>query len=253
MEQTPVLPEAEAHTVDHPEAQIESHTEVRPAAHTVAHIRAVHHDKTLAYGRALQYGEFVQRSPRFARLLRTRYDETRLGPAVQMAAAAFPDTLNILALVSEEDPDTLTVLPVIARLVDAGPRLQLRIFCDEEDLSPLTTLAPELDIATLLDEWDLPQFLCFDEDWYQQAQWGPRPSRAEAQVETWLEAHPEYEELAEDETPEGHERYLALVDELIYEMRVWYNSGLATSCLDEWLDLLRAWQADESAAGEGTE
>jgi hypothetical protein len=110
-----------------------------------------------------------------------------------------------------------------------------------------------LDITTILEEWDLPQFLCFDEDWYLQAQWGPRPSQAEAQVERWLAAHPEYETLADDETPEGHDRYVALVEELIFEMRTWYNSGLARNCLDEWLDLLRAWQAEEPPAGEGTE
>ncbi len=241
MEHTPVLPGEEAHT------HVPLHAP--PSAYT----RAIHHDKVLAFSRALSYGEFVRRSPRFARLLRTRYDETRLGPAVQLAAVAFPETLNILALISEEDPDTLAVLPIIARLADAGPRLQLRILCDEDDLSPLATLAPDLDLATLIDEWDLPQFLCFDEDWYQQAQWGPRPGSADVQVEKWLEAHPEYEALAEDDTPEGRDRYLALVDKLLAEMRVWYNSGLTASCLDEWLELLRAWQADESPAGEGSE
>lgn len=241
MEHTPVSPGEEAHT------SVPSH------APTSAYTRAIHHDKVLAFSRALRYSEFVQRSPRFARLLRTRYDESRLGPAVQLAAVAFPETLNILALISEEDPDTLAVLPIIARLADAGPRLQLRILCDEDDLSPLATLAPDLDLATLIDEWDLPQFLCFDEDWYQQAQWGPRPGSADVQVEKWLEANPEYEALAEDDTAEGRDRYLALVDKLLAEMRVWYNSGLTASCLDEWLELLRAWQADESPAGEGSE
>jgi hypothetical protein len=226
--------------------------------HTVAHTRAIHHDKVLAYGRGLSFEEFVQRSPRYARLLRTRLAETRLGPAVQMAAVGFPETMNILALVSEEDPDTIAVLPIVARLAAAGSHLALRILCDDEDLAPLATLAPELDLTTLLEEWDLPQFLCFDEDWFLQAQWGPRPARAEAQVEAWLAAHPEYEQLAEDETTEdetieGHDRYMALVEELIYEMRAWYNSGLTRNCLDEWLELFRAWQAEDTPAGEGME
>jgi hypothetical protein len=224
-----------------------------PEAHSAAHNRAIHHDKVLAYGRGLSYQEFVGRTARYANLLRIRYDETRLGPALQMAAVAFPETINILALVSEEDPDTLAVLPIVARLADAGVHLQLRILCDDEDLAPLGTLVPDLDLATLLDDWDLPQFLCFDEDWYLQAQWGPRPARAEAQVEGWLAVHPEYEQLADDETTEGHDRYLALLDELVYEMRVWYNSSLARSCQDEWLDLLRAWQAEETPVGEGME
>lgn len=226
-----------------------------PLANPVAavKVRAVQHDKLLAFSRGLRYPEFVGRSGRFGRLLRTRHAETRLGPAVQWAAASFPETMNILALVSEEDPDTLAVLPIVARLAAAGPRLMLRILSDDDDLAPLAVLVPDLDFATLLNEWDLPQFLCFDEDWYLQAQWGPRPNAAEAQVEAWLASHPEYETLAEDESAGGQEQYAALVEELLYEMRVWYNSGLAQSCLDEWLDLLRVWQAgDESLAGDGS-
>ena len=216
-------------------------------------VHAIHHDKLLAYNHGLRYAEFVRRSDRFGRLLQTRYAEARLGPAVQWAAASFPESMYILALVSEEDPDTLAVLPIIARLVEAGPRLSLRILSDDDDLAPLGTLAPELDLATLLEEWDLPQFLCFDEDWYLQAQWGPRPNAAEAQVERWLAGHPEYETLAEDESPAGQEQYAALVEELVYEMRVWYNSGLTVRCLDEWLDLLRTWQGpDELPAAEGS-
>jgi hypothetical protein len=224
------------------------------AASSVAavNVRAVQHDKLLAYSRGLRFAEFVKRSERFGRLLQTRTDETRLGPAVQLAAACFPETMNILAVVSEEDPDTLAVLPIIARLIAAGPRLMLRILSDDDDLVPLFVLAPDLDPTTLLNEWDLPQFLCFDEDWFLQAQWGPRPNAAEVEVEAWLASHPEYETLADDESPEGQEQYAALVAELLYEMRVWYNSGLAQSCLDEWLELLRAWQAaDELPATEG--
>lgn len=215
-------------------------------------VQAMQHDKLLAYSHGLRFAEFVRRSERFGRLLQTRLAETRLGPAVQLAAACFPETMNILAVVSEEDPDTLAVLPIIARLVAAGPRLMLRVLSDDDDLTPLFVLAPELDPATLLNEWDLPQFLCFDEDWFLQAQWGPRPNAAEADVEAWLASHPEYETLADDESPAGQEQYAALVEELLYEMRVWYNSGLTQSCLEEWLELLRAWQAaDELAATEG--
>ena len=215
-------------------------------------VQAIQHDKLLAYGRGLRFAEYVDRSERFRRLLWTRYAETRLGPAVQWAAVSFPETMNIIAVVNEEDPETLAVLPIVARLAAAGPRIALRILSDDDDLTPLTVLAPELDSVTPLNDWDLPQFLCFDEDWYLQAQWGPRPNAAEQDVEAWLASHPEYETLAEDESPEGQEQYARLVEELLYEMRVWYNSGLAQSCLDEWLELLRAWQAgDDPSAAEG--
>ena len=221
---------------------------------TAAHKpRSVHHDKLLAYGRGLRYAEYAKRSVRVGSLLGIRYAETRLGDAVQLMAGCFPETLYIFALVSEEDPDTLAVLPIVARLADAGPRIVLRILSDDDDLAPLATLVPDLDIPALMNEWDLPQFFCFDEDWYLQAQWGPRPAAAEVHVENWLASHPEYETLAEDESAAGQDQYAALVEELIYEMRVWYNSGLARRCQDEWLELLRAWQAaDEQPSSEGS-
>ena len=93
--------------------------------------RAVHHDKSLAYGRGLCFAEFARRSNRFGPLLCTRYAETRLGPSVQLVAGNFPETMNILALVSEEDPDTVAVLPIVARLADAGPRMMLRILSED--------------------------------------------------------------------------------------------------------------------------
>ncbi len=216
------------------------------------HTRAEQHDKLLAYSRGLRYDEFVKQSARFTNLLRIRYAETRLGPAVQLAAACFPDTLRLLAVVSEEDPETSAVLPIVARLANAGPQLQLRILRDDADLSPLSVLAPELDLVSAVDEADLPQIFCFDEDWYLQAQWGPRPASAEGKIDAWLAAHPQYELLADDETPAGHNEYAALAEQLIYEMRVWYNSGLGAACLDEWLDLLRSWQnGDDLPAVEG--
>jgi hypothetical protein len=208
------------------------------------------YDKFLAYNQAVPFKELIARSVRVGDILRSRYDETRLGPQHQIAFNRNDDVINILALVTEDDPDTLAVAPIIARLIDASPRVQLRFLCDEEDLAPLAVLAPELDLVGILEEWDLPQFLLFDEDWDLQAQWGPRPIAAEAQVEDWLSRHPEYEALAEDESSEGQERYAVLAQHLVYEMRIWYNSGLTYACLDEWLDLLRSVTGEELPVSE---
>ncbi|MBK8047127.1 MAG: hypothetical protein IPK16_08390 [Anaerolineales bacterium] len=93
-----------------------------------------------------------------------------------------------------------------SRLLDAGARLQLRILSDEEDLSPLTILLPDVDLGAAYEEWDLPQFFLFDEDWELQGQWGPRPAAAEPKLEAWLAAHPEYERLIEEETATGGSR-----------------------------------------------
>jgi hypothetical protein len=210
-------------------------------------------DKLLAYMMAQTFEWFAADAGHYGALLRRRFTETRLPPAVQYAANMFAETINILALVSEEDPDTVAVMPALARLVNHSPRLQLRILRDDDDLAPLTILTPELDLTTVLDEWDLPQFLFFDEDWELQGQWGPRPVAAESQLETWLADHPDYATLAEDETPGAQQQYAALMHELVHTMRIWYNSGLTKACFNEWHNLLRTMQTGDDAVGAESE
>ena len=197
------------------------------------------------------FTEFAQDTPRLGDLLRTRYAETRVTPDLQGLLATYPDILHIVALVTEEDPDTLAVAPIVARLFDGVARCDLRICRDDGDLTGLKVLARDLDLVAALEEWDLPQFLIFDEEWELVGQWGPRPAAAEARLDAWLGKHPEYEALGEEETPAAQQRYAAWAQELTYEMRTWYNSGLTKACLDEWRDLLISLQGNEETNGAG--
>jgi hypothetical protein len=146
----------------------------------------------------------------------------------------------MVAVVTEGDPDTAAVLPIVARLVEASVRFDMRIVEDEDEetLRPLALFLPDLDMTAAIEEWDLPQIFVFDEDWELQAQWGPRPTAADAMVDAWLAANPEYETLAGDDSAAAMAAHAALTHTLLYEMRVWYNSGLTRACLDEWRDLL---------------
>ncbi|HAJ35307.1 MAG TPA: hypothetical protein DCL15_06395 [Chloroflexi bacterium] len=207
-------------------------------------------DKALAVAHGMTFAEYCQVQADRGRLLRMRYDETRLLPALQAGMIDYPDALVIVALVTAEDPDTTAVLPVIARLLAASCRVQLRIFTDA-DVRPLTTLLPDIDLSVALEEWDLPQFLVFDDEWELQTQWGPRPEQAERNLLEWLSRYPEYETLADDESVIAQERFSALTTKLIHEMRVWYNSSLAAACQREFYDILAALLApDEMSEGE---
>ncbi len=194
-------------------------------------------DKAIAYGRCLTFPEYCQLQEDRGRLLQMRYAETRLAPARQDAMVGYGEMLYVVALVTDEDPDTIAVLPVVVRLTDASQRIQMRILSDE-DLRLLTVLLPDLDMVAVLEEWDLPQLFVFDEEWELQAQWGPRPAQAERNLEEWMGRYPEYETLAEDETAEAQERYASLMTALTYEMRVWYNSSLADACQHEFCEIL---------------
>lgn len=204
-------------------------------------------DKSLAFEQCLTFQEYCELQEERNRLLRMRYAETRLTPSVQLALNTYEAPLNVLAIVTDEDPDTIAVLPIIARMVDASPRMQLHILSESDDLTPLEALLPGVDAFSAVEEWVLPQFLVFDDEWELQAQWGPRPEQAEGNLSAWLSRYPEYEKLADDESPAGQCQYAALTTALTYEMRLWYNSSLATACQQEFCDLLLALlQSEES-------
>ena len=219
------------------EAVVGSPLPVRPAAPPRP---ILVRDKMLTYLSLPVFSEFANLGSAYGELLEMRYAEVRLPADLQELVTRFPDIIHIVAVVTEGDPDTAAVLPILARLVDASVRLDMRIVEDEDEdsLRPLVLLLPELDIAAALDEWDLPQVFLFDEEWEVQAQWGPRPVAADASVEAWLAAHPDYETLEGEESPAAVAAHAELTHSLLYEMRVWYNSGLTRDCLDEWRDLL---------------
>lgn len=214
-------------------------------------VRVLPLDKTLAFNHCQTYAMLLLEQVDQGRLLTQRYAETRLLPAVQNAMTRYPDILSILALVDGADPDTVAVLPIITRLLDSAPRIQLRVLGDEDDLTALAMLLPDLDVDAALEEWDLPQFLVFDEDWELQGQWGPRPAAAERNLEAWLSRYPDYEALAEDESDTGIARFAEVTEKLVQEMRIWYNSGLSANCQTEFCDMLTSLQSpDEVSEGE---
>ncbi|MFM7174145.1 MAG: thioredoxin family protein [Caldilinea sp.] len=196
-------------------------------------------DKLLAFAQCLTFRDYSQwLGGERNLLLARRYTESRRTPAAQAAVNSYSESLAVLALLTDDDPDTVAVLPVLARLFDASPRLQLRILSESLDLAPLATLWPELDVAAALEEWDLPQFLIFDEEWELQAQWGPRPRQAEQQLSAWLQQYPHYEALADDESPAAQAQFADLTVKLTQEMRSWYNSTLSAACQQEVCELL---------------
>jgi hypothetical protein len=180
------------------------------------------------------------------RFLSQRYDLVRISPQIQRVLVTYPNWLYWVLLVSEETPDTLMVLPIVQRLAELCPRIDLRILSDEADLSALNELVDEeIDLEEDLADIDLPHLFIFDEEWNQQAEWGPRPAIAEERLEQWLSAHPDYEVLLADEENEDSPRLEQLITELTHQMRLWYNDDLTQACAAEIMQILEALQVDE--------
>ncbi len=177
--------------------------------------------------------------PAQRQLLSRRYSAVRIPADVQEMLASYPLWLYWVLVVSNETPDTLMILPIIQRLVELCPRIDLRIFSDEADLSALNDLVDDdIDLGEDLAEVDLPHLFIFDEEWNQQAHWGPRPQAAEERLDQWLSSHPEYEPLLAEEENDDSDRLEKLIAELTAQMRLWYNDDLTGACVAEIVTLL---------------
>jgi hypothetical protein len=91
---------------------------------------------------------------------------------------------------------------------------------------------------------DLPLAIFYDEEWQIQDRWGPQPQAIEPYLEAWLERNPEYEALADENSPEAQIKVTCLAERLAVEMRLWYNSGLNQACATEIRDLLAGLNED---------
>ncbi len=209
-------------------------------------------EPAIAFAEGVTFQAYLRGLPlETRRFMRRRAAWTRLRDEDQAFFAAYPRPLQWVLLVSDEMPDSMLVTPIVHTVAEASPRLSLSIVCDDMDLTVLNEmLDDEIDLATDLEEMDLPILFVFDEEWNQVAMWGPRPQAAEERLEAWLAAHPDYERLLAEEDEDGPELN-RLMAELIGLMSLWYNDDLTQATVDELrtlMDDLPQEEADEPDA-----
>jgi hypothetical protein len=203
------------------------------------------HEAVFAFTSGLTFREYLRTLDRdHSKALVERYHLLRIDPQIQSFLTTYPVWLHLVLLVSDDTPDTMMILPIVQRLVDLTPRLELRILTDESDLVALNEVVDEgIDLEEDLADIDLPLLFIFDEELNQQAQWGPRPEAAEERLEQWFAAHPNYEKLLADDNNEDVETLEQLIDELTYQMRLWYNDDLTEACVLEITQILQRLQS----------
>jgi len=139
---------------------------------------------------------------------------------------AVPGRWRLLALADDWCGDAVNILPVVARLADAAPNVDLRIVGREEypDLMDrhLTNGARSIPVFILLDDSGVPR------GW-----WGPRP----AALQEWFEA--QGRQLSKEE------RYL--------ELRRWYARDRGASIAREITDLIRCGALLDAEVYQGTQ
>ena len=207
--------------------------------------RRPHHEAILKSMSATTYTEYVAASPR-QEFLAMRAREIRLLAEDQLYFTDYPDPMHWLVVAADDSPDTLVVLPILAHAAAWSPRLSLRVVREEDAAQLLAGLVDDPALVAGWAEADLPLLLSFDDEWQFQEQWGPHPQAIDPYLDKWLADHSDYERLAEDESAEGQAAYARLLERLLYEMRLWYNSALDRACGEELHALLARWR-DETA------
>jgi len=197
-------------------------------------------EKTLYYSLAPTYSEFVAASPR-QEFLEMRLREIRLLAEEQAYFTEYPDSTHWLIVAADDSPDCLIVLPVLGHLAAWASRVTLRVVHEDEAAQLLPILANDPALLANWAEADLPLLLSFDDEWQFQEQWGPHPQAIEPLLEKWLSDHGDFERLAEDESASGQLAYSQQLEQLLYEMRLWYNTSLNQACGAELCALLARW------------
>lgn len=198
--------------------------------------------KSVIYQRLLTFAEYLALVPQSRSLLETRLREIRIPPDDLFFFVAYPRRTRLLAVVADDTPSTVVVLPVIAHVAAQSPRLDLRVVREAEAADLLIALTGDAQAGDLLTDAALPRLLIFDDQWQIHALWGPHPKEIESY-------------RARGQSPDTNPAQHAPAqehDRLTHELRLWYNSGLNERCAAELRALLAALHPAEGDPDGGT-
>jgi hypothetical protein len=157
-----------------------------------------------------------------------RLASVQLTPAERDAFARSEGSMHVLVMTEDWCGDAVMNLPIVARIVEALPRADLRVF--------VRPAAPELN-AYYADRGvsHIPVVSFLQEDFREVGVWVERPRTADVRRSEWMAAHPDLAlgkppaELA----PEERQQRMRLLMELLAEMESWYDNGIQSDTVAE--------------------
>ena len=170
------------------------------------------------YDAAPRFAEFLERAVKNAQLWRDTYRLVRVPDDAVARAAAVPGRWHLLVLVEDWCGDAVNTVPILARLAELAPNLDLRVL--QRDTNP-----DLMDAHLTNGTRSIPVVMVLDCGFVEHGWWGPRPSELQAWATT------------EGRALEKDERYR--------HVRTWYARDRGRTTLHEVLGIL------ESAAMRG--
>jgi hypothetical protein len=176
------------------------------------------------YAGATTFVDFLAGVRTNAELWRAVAARAQLPPDLAARAAALTGEWHLLILSEDWCGDAVNLVPVVARLCEASPRVDCRLLARDAN--------PDLMDAHLTNgSRSIPVVMALDADYVEQGWWGPRPTP----LQRWV--------LTEGQALEKGERYR--------EVRTWYARDRGRTTMEEVLALLEraAVSADAGSAG----
>jgi len=190
--------------------------------------------------RGLTLPELIDRMDANQTAMQRRFQSVHLTPGEIERLAALKAVRRILVLTEEWCTDCLMNLPILARLAEAAPTAELRLFI-RKDWPALRTYFNDRDI------YSLPTVQIMDEHFAPLGVWVERPQAAHQALAEWKAAHLEVERTRRraDLTSDQKREMLRGINEgLLVEMEGWYDQGLQSETVREVTEVLEALEKD---------
>jgi hypothetical protein len=182
----------------------------------------------------LTLAQFVEKMTAYQDEMRRRLDEVALSDADCAELARLNQPVHALVMTEDWCPDSLMNVPILARVVEAAPGMDMRIF--------IRSRSPDLEAyCQARDVRCIPVFTFLDAAFDEIGTWLERPQAAHERLEAWKAAHPEFDSTHRDPTLSRREhgaRRRALLQSLPLEMEGWYAEGLQAETVKELKALL---------------
>lgn len=163
--------------------------------------------------RGMTYAEFLPTAEDNVSLWHGVYERFVASPEAVARIAAIPGNWRLLVLSEDWCGDASNTVPVLARLAEATPNLDLRLLARDENLDLM-------DAHLTNGGRSIPAVILLDGDGVERGWWGPRP----ADIQRWV--------LTEGKQMEKDDRYR--------EVRKWYARDRGKATIAEVTALLEA-------------
>lgn len=165
-----------------------------------------------------------------------RFRTVELSDEEMARLSSFTSYRKLLVVTEEWCSDCLMNLPILAKMAEAAPSIEMRFFI-RKDWPSLRTYFTGRDV------YSLPTVLILDESLNPLAIWVERPQAAHQALADWKDAHPEVEHTrrrADLTSEQKREMLRQFSDLLLAEMEDWYAQRLQSETVREVTEILEA-------------